>query len=1093
MQIKALCDQAAIVWRGLGTKTILKTMKLTSFFILAFSITISARGLSQTVTLSGKEIPLKKIFAEIEKQTGYFIVWNKEQVSQSKPVTVQASKQPLESFIKQVLKDQPLEYTIENQTIFIRLKPKSPPAKDHLSVMPVANIVSGYVRDNNGEPLTGATITIKGTSIYTATGQKGYFKLNAEPGQVLVFSFIGFETQEARVPAEGEMNIVLLPVANALDEMVVVGYGTAIRRSNTGTVATVKNKDIVSQPVADPLAALQGRVAGLFISSSSGFRGSNYSVMLRGRNSIGGGNDPLYIIDGVPFYSESIDQFTSAGGNQSPLASINPSDIERIDILKDADATAIYGSRGANGVILITTRKGKTGKTQFDFNAYTGASKVVNQVDMLSTPEFIALRKEAFANDGKTPDESTAPDLLLWDQSKTTNWQDMIIGNTANVTQLQASVSGGNEQTRFLLSSSYRNETTVLPNDLPFRRGAVHLNIEHSSVNKKFNITASVNYSGTKDRSLASDLTSFYKLAPNYPIYDNAGKFYWFNNEQNPIAYLQRRSTNRTKNLVANSVIRYTVLPGLNLKTSLGYTQTNMDQLQVYPNIVFNPATSSGSMTYFGNSEVSSYIIEPQLDYTRKISEGNLQVLVGGSWQENIRQGESFVGENFSSDALLEDIRSAGKLTMRPTLYKLYHYNSFFGRVNYNWQNKYIVNASFRRDGSTRFGPGYRFGNFGAVGAAWLFTEEKFFPDNKIISFGKLRGSFGTTGNDQIDDYRYLETWKSTSYAYDGVSGIYPARLANPAFRWEENRKLEAALELGFLKDRILLTTNFYRNISDNQLVDFALTPQVGFTEITANFPATVLNTGWEFELNSTNIKSKAFTWKTAFNLTINQNKLTSFPGLESSSYKDLYVLDKSLTIIKGYQFNRIDPQTGLPEFTDIDKSGSISEFDDYVILGKTMPDYYGGFRNTFNYKGFELDFLFQFVKQEGRNINYGYLSQQPGSLQNTTRDALNRWRKPGDIVSVPKASLTAAGSDYSSYRLSSAIWQDASYIRLKNLSLRYDLSSLVKRYKLNTLSVYVLAQNLITITGYDGLDPETQGLVMPPMKTITAGLQFTF
>ncbi len=263
--------------------------------------------------------------------------------------------------------------------------------------------------------------------------------------------------------------------------------------------------------------------------------------------------------------------------------------------------------------------------------------------------------------------------------------------------------------------------------------------------------------------------------------------------------------------------------------------------------------------------------------------------------------------------------------------------------------------------------------------------------------------------------------------------------------------------------------------------------------EITANFPATVLNTGWEFELNSTNIKSKELTWKTAFNLTINQNKLKSFPGLESSSYKDLFVLNKSLTIVKGYQFNRIDPQTGLPEFEDIDKSGSISEFDDYVILGKTMPDYYGGFRNTFNYKGFELDFLFQFVKQEGRNINYGYLSQQPGSLQNTTRDALNRWRKPGDIVTMPKASLTAAGSDYSSYRLSSAMWQDASYIRLKNLSLRYDLSSLVKRYKLNSLSVYVLAQNLITITGYDGLDPETQGLVMPPMKTITAGLQFTF
>ena len=1093
MQIKALCDQAAIVWRGLSTKTILKTMKLTAFFLFAFSMSISARGLSQTVTLTGKEMPLKKIFAEIEKQTGYFVVWNNNQISQSKPVDVQANKQPLESFIKQVLRNQPLEYTIENQTIFIRQKPKSDPAKNTLTIAAAADPFTGYVKDNNGDPLTGATVTVKGTSISVATGIKGYFMIDAKPGQTLVFSFVGFETQELKLGDQKELTVVLAPSANALDEMVVVGYGTAVRRSNTGSVSTVKNKDIASQPVADPLAALQGRVPGLFIASSSGFRGSNYSVMLRGRNSIGGGNDPLYIIDGVPFFSESIDQFTSAGGNQSPLATINPSDIERVDILKDADATAIYGSRGANGVILITTRKGKTGKTQFDFNIYTGASKVVNMVDMLSTPEYVALRKEAFANDGKTPDESTAPDLLLWDQNKTTDWQDMMIGNTANITQVQASVSGGNEQTKFLISSSYRNETTVLPNELPFRRGAVHLNIDHSSLNRKFNITASVNYSGTKDKSLPSDITSFYNLAPNYPIYGTDGKFYWFNVEQNPVAYLQRRSTNTTKNLVANSVVRYTVLPGLNLKTSLGYTQTNMDQLQVYPNIVFNPVTSTGSMTYFGNSEVSSYIIEPQLDYSRKISEGTLQVLAGGSWQENIRQGESFVGENFSSDALLEDIRSAGKLTLRPTLYKKYHYNSFFGRVNYNWKEKYIVNATFRRDGSTRFGPGYRFGNFGAVGAAWLFTEEGFFPDNSIVSYGKLRASYGTTGNDQIDDYRYLETWKSTSFAYDGVSGIYPTRLANPSFRWEENRKLEAALELGFLQDRILLTTNFYRNISDNQLLDFALTPQVGFTEITANFPATVLNTGWEFDLNTTNIKGRDFSWKTAFNLTINQNKLKSFPGLESSSYKDQLVLNKSLTIVKGYQFNRIDPQTGLPEFEDINKTNSISEFDDYVILGKTMPDYYGGFRNTFNYKGFELDFLFQFVKQEGKNINYGYLSQQPGSLKNATVDAGERWRKPNDIVSVPKASTTAAGSKYDFYRLSSAMWGDASYIRLKNLSLRYDLSKLVKRYKLNSLSVYVLGQNLITITGYDGLDPETQGLVMPPLKTITAGLQFTF
>jgi hypothetical protein len=404
-----------------------------------------------------------------------------------------------------------------------------------------------------------------------------------------------------------------------------------------------------------------------------------------------------------------------------------------------------------------------------------------------------------------------------------------------------------------------------------------------------------------------------------------------------------------------------------------------------------------------------------------------------------------------------------------------------------------VLNATFRRDGSTRFGPGKRFGNFGAIGAAWIFSNESFIPEGSVLSFGKLRGSYGTTGNDQIDEYKYMDSWSSTAYPYDGVAGLTPARLANPDYRWEENRKMEAGLELGFFKDRILLTTNYYRNISTNQLVDFQLSPQVGFEYITANFPAKVLNAGWEFELNTVNVDKKNFTWKSSFNLTFNKNELIEYPGFESSAYTEDFAIGQSLTMIRGYKFTGIDPATGKATFLDVDKDGSIAEYDDFVTLGKTMPDFYGGFQNSFVYKSFELDFLIQFVKQEGHLLNYGAWTTAYGGFRNKDLSALGRWQTAGDEKSIPKAVLTAAGSSYDFYRESSAVWGDASFIRLKNISLRYDLSKFTKGWKLNKTSVFVMAQNLFTITSYDGFDPETQGLAMPPLKTITAGLNIAF
>ncbi|WP_276482776.1 TonB-dependent receptor [Paraflavitalea pollutisoli] len=1100
MELKALFDQGPvrrIFNHPLVHPQKLLVMKLTMLLLTVAMLQVSAKGVSQTVTFTAKNAPIERAFTAIKKQTGYVVFYDYKLVEGLQPINVQAINLPLTSFLAEILKGRSLDFAIEGKTIIISRETAAKTTQQTVTAMaaPLPQTVNGTVTDDTGTPLPGVSITLKGTTNGTSTDAQGRFTLQAEPGQVLVISAVSFETQEVKVGTTNQLNIQLKPGSNSLDESVVIGYGTAIRRSNTGSVSTVRSRDIAAQPVTDPLAALQGRVPGFFVSSSNGLPGSSFKVMLRGVNSISGGNEPLYIIDGVPYFSEPLNEFTTANGNQSPLASINPADIDRIDVLKDADATAIYGSRGANGVILITTKKGKAGTTRFNFNAYSGGSQVVNKLKMLSTPEYIKMRKEAYANDGVAYNETNAPDLTVWDQNKTTDWVDYLMGGTSSVTDVQGSVSGGNAQTRFLLSGAFRRETTVYPNDLAWKRGGVHLNVDHTSLDGKFNIAASVNYSNTSDKTMASDLATMHNLAPNYPLYDANGKYYWFQNEQNPAAYELRRSHNRTNNLVASSNIRYTILKGLDAKLNLGYTNTTLDQLQVFPDATFNPVTTAGSMTYFGNASNRSYSVEPQVDYQLVIGQGKLSAMAGATWQEFLREGESLIGEKFPSDALLEDQKSAGSLRPRTSTYRFYRYNSFFGRLNYNWDETYILNATFRRDGSTRFGPGNRFGNFGAVGAAWVFTNEKFIPANNFLSFGKLRASYGTTGNDLIGDYAYLDTWSPVNFNYDGILGLNVTRQANDYYRWEENRKLEAGLELGFAKNRVLLNANFYRNISGNQLVDFPLSPQTGFSSYVTNLPAKVLNSGIEIDLTSTNIQNKDFRWKSSFNITFNKNELLEFPELETTGYKELYQVGKSLTIVRGYQSAGVDQQTGKAIFVDVDGNPSaLSEYSDYVILGKTMPDFYGGFQNSISYKGFELDFLFQFVQQEGPSINYGYLSTAYGIIRNKDeKSGMKRWQKPGDLVPVPRATTTAGNVLYDQYRLSSAVWGDASYIRLKNVSLRYDLSKYVKRYKISNLSVYITGQNLLTITNYEGFDPETQGLVMPPLRTLTAGLQFSF
>lgn len=975
--------------------------------------------------------------------------------------------------------------------------------------------ISGTVLSaEDGAPLPGTTVKIAGTNVGANTDENGRFTLPLSGSELnLSITSLGYLPLDTSLtlPLKEPLILSLRPNASLLDETVVIGYGTTTRRLNTGSVGQIRAEEISRQPLGNPLAALQGRVPGLLVTQSSGLPGSSFKVRIRGMNSIAQGNDPLFIIDGVPFAANNsnIQQVGSAlsfdDNGLSPFNSINPSDIESIEILKDADATAIYGSRGANGVVLITTKRGKPGELNLDVNAYTGVSRVTRVPEMLNTRQYVEMRREAYANDGVTPTEANAYDILLWDTTRYTNWAEELIGGTAKATDVKVVASGGSKQTQFLIGAGYRKETTVYPGETGSKRGSVRFRINHTSTNGKASVDFSGNYSTGNNNLLLSDLTRYINLPPNLPeLYDDYGNLNWESQGysfDNPMALLHQPYQAKTDNLLGNLRFTYQFSKNLIFKANLGYNSMHVEEQNAYPLSSQNPARRYSSFATFGRSKLKSLIIEPQVQYMLSIGEGKLDILAGVSGQRSITSGSTIQGFGYSSDALLGSISGASDLSSSDN-YSEYRYAAVFGRLNYNWENKYVINLTARRDGSSRFGPGKQFANFGAVGVAWLFSNERFIKTNiSAISYGKFRVSYGTSGNDAIGDYGYLDTYGSTRYPYLGTAGISPTRLSNSTYGWEVNKKFEAALEMGFLEDRLLLIAAFFRNRSGNQLVRSSLPSQSGFTSITENLPAVVQNTGLELVLSTHNIETSNFSWSSGLNITLPKNKLVSFPGLAESRYRNEFSIQHPLDIGNGFRLRGVNPETGLYEFQskngEVVSSPSYPE-DNVVGLVSLDPTFYGGLNNSLRYKNWALDIFFTFRKQVGYSYRKSAF-QAPGRMYNQPVQVLDRWQRPGDKASVQRYTTTTSNSAYRINRMiqlytATNVYADASYIRLRNLSLGYYLPvSWLGGISVTNCRIYFQGQNLFTVTNYTGSDPETQRLYqLPPLKTYTFGFQIT-
>ncbi len=965
--------------------------------------------------------------------------------------------------------------------------------------------ITGTVTDGNGA-LPGVTIVIKSKSSGTLSDGKGNYSLAATSSDILIFSFMGYKTVEMPVSNHSIISVKLQEDATNLKEVIInAGYYSTKESESTGNISKITAKEIDKQPVTNVLAAMQGRMAGVNITQETGVPGGGFNIQIRGINSLRSeGNEPLYIIDGVPYASQALSYSqisTNMPGDGSPLNSINTDDIQSIEVLKDADATAIYGSRGANGVVLISTKKGKQGKTQFTINASKGSGQVTQTMKLMNTEQYLAMRRQAFINDGITQYPDYEYDINgTWDQTRNTDWQKELIGGTAEITGIQTSISGGNEQTQFLLSGTYHSETTVFPGDFIYKKAAFHSNINHISENKKFKLNFSGNYTNQDNDQPWTDFTLMaMSLAPNAPVlYDAQGKLNWENNTwDNPLANLEGKFKSKTGDMVANSLLSYQLFKNLELKSSFGYTSLQYKESRTTPSTLYNPAynsTSKNSSILVNDANRKSWIIEPQINWKKEFGKTKVDVLLGSTFLNQNSDHLIIKGKGFTSNSLIYDLASATTITVLNNQETSYKYQAFFGRINWNWQDKYILNATGRRDGSSRFGPGKQFASFGAVGGAWLFSKEQFLKNKtSFLSFGKLRASYGTTGNDQIGDYQFMDTYSSSGSSYQGVVGLQPTRLFNPDYGWETNTKLEIALETGFFKDRIFFTWAWYNNQSSNQLIGLPLPATTGFSSLQANLDATLQNTGVEIMLRTTNIQTQQFNWTTNFNLTVPKNKLVSFPSLESSTYANQYVVGQSINIQKLYNNTGLNQQTGIYSFEDVNGDGAITYPDDSQTIRDFSPKYFGGLQNHVDYKGWQLDFLFQFVKQE--NYNWAYIAGLPGAFVNQSVYATNSWQKQGDTNPYQQYS-TGVNNDvvdaYYKYISSNEAVSDASFVRLKNIAISYDIpKQWIKELK---CKIYVQGQNLLLFTPYKGADPEFRSAgYLPPLKVITAGIQLNF
>jgi TonB-linked SusC/RagA family outer membrane protein len=1058
---------------------------------------------AQKMSIEGSAMTIPVVLDSIRQKTGVIYFFSSDIFRDAPPVDLDLHHVDIREVLDSCLAGLRLTYVLDHRSIVISRRPG----------VGIYQPMIGRIQSSSGEPLPAVTINATGAPPRMSSAA-GWFQIPMKGFQTTVMvSCLGYRAETVVLSNKRFQVITLRPIAAVLDHVVVQAYGKTTQRLTTGSLTEVPGTVIQEYPDEDVLGALEGRVPGMVIRQLNGVPGSARQTLIRGQRSIEEGNRMLIVIDGVPLVdNDGYMTVIGSGSAQGPLGAevlngIAPEDIASVEVLKDASATAIYGSRGANGVLLITLKSGSPGKLRWHAAVSSGVDQVIRPSRLLNTSQYLAMRREAIGNDGLKVDSSNLPEAYAWDTMRSSNYQRYAMGNARWRKDVNLGLSGGDSNTIYLLSGSYHHEEAVFPGSSPDERISVFGHVHEQSGNRRLQVDLSAIEHWENNRLPQIDYSQFQYLAPDAPgfLMPN-GQPQW---SYNGLSYLNLPVSGydsyrgSVQNEYSHLDVSYDLLPGLVLRSSLGYYRIGSVEHTLEPIIGQDPALNpTGSTTVTNNSEHSE-MVEEVADLKRKLGPGQLEALVGVNWQEQLSAYTMQTASGYTSDLLMASGGGDPMITVTENSI-MYRYEAVFGRLNYNLKNRYIAEVSGRRDGSSRFGPGDQFGNFWATSGAWIFSEEPWAKEWAALSHGKLRASIGTTGNDQISaNYAQVYSGTSAAQGYQGSQGLVPTSLPNNNLRWEVNYNSEVAMDLGFLQNKILFSVAAYRDWTANQLVQSALPSQTGQPSVFVNLPADIRNTGVEFTLRTVNWSSAHWSWTSTLTVSVPENKLVSFPGLASTKEAGTLVVGKSLSVVKGYQYQGVSVDSGLFQFRDVNHNG-VLDGGDLVAGGNLDPRYYGGLDQVVRYRNWDLDLFIEFRRQNGQNP-YIILYQQylPG-FENTYLEGnapvewLHRWRQPGDHAVLQQMTESTSSEAYQrmqDYISSNANSIDASFVRLKNLALSYRLpKEWLRRVALKGGRLWLKAENLFTYTRYPVTDPETQDpRVLPPVKTVAMGLQINF
>ncbi|PKQ68085.1 hypothetical protein BZG01_04840 [Labilibaculum manganireducens] len=930
---------------------------------------------------------------------------------------------------------------------------------------------------DDGIGMPGVSVVIKGTSSGTSTDIDGKYVLSVQSSDILLFSFVGMTPLEITVGNQSVINVSMEAEAIGMDEVVVVGYGKQIKSEMTGAISKVNVEGLQKVPSPSFETSMQGKTSGVFIQQSTGKLGEGINIRVRGASSLSASNQPLYVIDGVVVTSQ--DQGGTGNQPTNPISDLNFDDIASIQILKDASAASIYGSRASNGVVIITTKSGgKNKKTVINVNYSVSIAKETNRLDMLNTQEYVELLGEGMENsgwalsDGMNGEES----ILDWggftsiEETADTDWQDEMF-RTAVSSNYNISASGGNEKTRFYSGLSYSDQQGILI-DNDFKRISARLNLDHQISDKvdfgiKFNLVRSVLDRVSHDNAFSTP-TQLIAQAPYFPAFDDSGEpfagTFYFNG-------LLASRYNSYETLVyrtfANAYVTCDILPELSFKSVFG-----VDNLTQREDQYWSRKTDDGQpagKSYLRNVNMLNYSFDNYFTYSKVFNENHsLEAVLGMSIQKAERFVSRVGGKGFPSDEF-QTIASAAENDDFYSDRTEFSYLSYFSRMNYKFMDKYLATLSYRVDGSSKFGDDNRYGGFYAGSLGWIISKEDFLLDNPLVSFLKVRGSYGITGNSEIGNFPSRGLFSGTRYA--GNSAIEPTQLANAKLQWEKTAQTDIGIDFGFFDNRINGEFDYYYKKTTDLLLDRLLPYTSGYSSIAENV-GELENKGVEITLNTNNLIGD-FTWSTSFNISFNKNEVTKLIDPIQRNVNRVMV-GEPIGVFYMKKYAGVDPDNGDALYFIED--GSDETTNDYslakdIIVGDPNPDFFGGLDNTFSYEGFDARIFFQFVYGNDIYNDAGrFMSANGDWVDNQTRDQLKRWQQPGDITDIPQARF----GDSNGTRTSSRWISDGSYIRLKDVTFGYTLPKrLTQKMNVNKVRIYFTGQNLWTHTNFKGWDPE--------------------